>query len=1116
MSSCAGGRLAAQTTTPEVGGNSPSEFVRSRFSAAYGRNQFYLLTFPTPVADVTKLGTAGVIQLFYDPVKTSNIRLALIKADANASYTVDAAGSIIGGDVYQVLSTMWAYLASANGTSATAPSALNTTGFPTMDTAACAPVGDIGCYYQTFDKKYVLFSYTKALTATAGQNMALREPFYSVWYAAGGLSGLGSAVFGELAVVSPVSASTAVWQQYRNGAIVSVTSGVLNTRVVTVRQPVYDLYVANGGPTGFLGYPTGEARSLTNGNFRQVFEGGTIEYSPSGSASLLLPVSDVNVPNAGVPMRLNLGDSAAITARLFAANGAELLDRTVTWTTSNARVVAIEGGGAGAGLSATLRAVGGGVATIRAFSEGKSSVPITVYVSAPCCQAGEGAPAPSISQAIVDALNRNKLLVRIPTSAPVRRLGPGHVQEFLDASTAAPYLVAVPDNVTTGYLVRGPILTRYNSLGATAGSLGFPLADASPGGRQLFANRSALAGSPVRLVQAGILDKWASLGYESGAAGSPASDPAPFSTFAASAGNAQSFDHGAIYSASGGALAGRSFFVSGPLYAQYLSMNGPGGDLGMPVSDEVIIDGTRHQDFEGGLLELPPGESEVRVTLKDRTPSITATPNPVTAGGRVRLSAGGFPAGAQLRVSVTGQPDFVVSVPSGSFAWESAVPASSASATVQVRAAAVTGESAQGSFRIRSLTDAEPRLSKVGGDGQSGVPGALLAEPIRIALRDSAGNPVPGVPVIFQASPGAAIERFDPLTNARGEASATLRLPASDAVALATATAARLVVTFQARSAPLSLPNFPKLRQNFQVPLGRGSATIAERGALLASLANIIRFHQDQGQLPIPNGPADVLVLNNYLAGLCTPLAGAEGASLCDGFIQPAGSPASSDDQIVNLFRIPAFLGGAADIEAGPPTMEAIRDWVASGSPVLVSFRMTADGSPAGMHHIVATGVAANGGIPAFDPGDFFGRDSVNAFLSEFSAGGRTWTASIASIARIAPRPASTAGFHVRSTSLSLSSRRLAPAHPLSPGSTAPLPPLPPPPSFFFTLPATAPPLSINWLRPPALQPSSPSPAPHLPPLPPKSPAPPSTASPAAPSGDPLLRPLRSTSPHRP
>lgn len=1000
--------LPAQTTTPVVGGNSPNPFVESRFSAAYGRNQFYLLVNPTPVADVQKLGTAGLIQLFYDPTKTANVRLALIKADANTSFIVDASGNVTGGDVYQVLSTMWAYTASANGTSATAPSALNTTGYPTMDTASCSPVGDITCLYQTFDKKYILFVYSKALTASAGATFALRDPFYTVWLAAGGLSGLGPAVFSELAVTSPVSTATGVWQRYQNGAIISITSGIQNTRVLTVRQPVYDLYAANGGPTGFLGYPTGEARALPNGSWRQTFEGGTVDYAPGGAANLLLPVSEVNIPSSGTPLRLKLGEGSVIKARLFAANGDELFDRTVTWTTSNSRVVAIDG----TGLSVTLRATGGGVATVYAVSEGKSSVPVTVYVSAPCCQAGEGAPKPSIAQAIVDAINRNKLQVRIPTTAPVRRLGPGHVQEFFDAATSARYLIAVPDNVSTGYLVRGAVLAAYDQFGLTAGSLGFPAADATAGGRQMFANRAALAGSPVRLVQGGILDKWALLGYETGAAGSPASDAAPFSTFTASSGVFQAFSGGSIYYASAGASAGRAFFVSGPLLAQFLVLDGPAGDLGMPINDEVVIDGARHQDFEGGILDLPPGETQVRVTLRNRTPSITATPNPVTAGGRVRLAAGGFPAGAQLRISVTGQADFSVAAPRGSFAWETAVPVSAATSTVQVRAVAASGESAVGAFRIRSLTDAEPRLTKVGGDGQTGVPGALLPERLRVLLRDSTGNPVPGVAVSFQASPGASVELADAVTDVHGEASASLRLPAGDSVALATATAARLVVTFQARSAPTSLAHFPAMRQNLSIPLGRGAATIAERGALLASLANIIRFHQDRGDLPLPNGPADVATLNSFLAGLCLPLAGAENATLCDGFIQPAGT----DEQLVNLFRLPAFLGGSADLETGPPSLETIRDWLAAGSPVLVSLRMSADGTPAGMHHIVATGVAANGGILSFDPGEFFGRNSVNDFLSPFPAGGRTWSGEMASVLRIVPKPAPTAGFSVRAS----------------------------------------------------------------------------------------------------
>lgn len=1001
------GLILAQSTTPTVGSGSPNDFVASRFSAAFGRNQFYLLTYPTPVADVTRLGTAGLIQLFYDPARTSNVRLALIKADANTSFTVDASGNIVGGDVYQVVSTMWAYLASANGTSATSPSALNTTGYPTMDTASCAPLGSITCLYQAFDKKYILFVYSSAVSASAGQNFTLREPFYSVWTAAGGLAGLGPAVFSELSITSPVSLATAVWQRYQQGAILSITSGIQNTRVLTVRQPVYDLYAANGGPTGFLGYPTGEARSLTTGSWRQTFEGGTIEYVPGGAASLLLPVSEVSIPNSGTPLRLKLGEAATVKARLFAANRDELTDRPVTWTTSNSRVVAVDG----SGLSVTLRAAGGGVATVYAVSEGKSSAPVTVYVSAPCCQAGEGAPNQSIAQAIIDAINRNKLQVRIPTSAPVRRVGPGYSQEFLDTVTSARYLIAVPDNVSTGYLVRGAILAAYEAYGGTAGALGFPVADATAGGRQLFANRAALAGTPVRLVQAGILDKWASLGYETGAAGLPVSGPAAYATFTASAGVAQSFANGIVYSASAGAQAGRAYFVSGSLLAQYLAMDGAAGDLGMPVNDEVVIDGTRHQDFEGGTLDLPPGESQVRVTLKHRTPAVTATPNPVTAGGRVRLAAGGFASGSHLRISVTGQPDFTVAAPRGSFAWETAVPASAASSTVQVRAVAASGESAQGSFRIRSLTDAEPRLTKVGGDGQSGVPGALLPERLRVLLRDSSGNPVPGVAVLFQASPGASIEQADAATDVHGQASALLRLPAGDSVALATATAARLVVTFQARSAPVTLANFPAMRQNLALPLGRGPATIAERGALLASLANMIRYHQDRGELPLANGPADVLSLNNFLAGLCLPIAGVDNATVCDGFVQPPGT----DEQIANLFRLPAFLGGSADFETGPPTLETIRDWLAQGSPVLVSFRMTAGGAPAGMHHVVATGVAANGGIVSFDPGEFFGRNSINDFLSDFPAGGRMWSGAIASVLRLIPHPAPSAGFFVRS-----------------------------------------------------------------------------------------------------
>lgn len=284
----------------------------------------------------------------------------------------------------------------------------------------------------------------------------------------------------------------------------------------------------------------------------------------------------------------------------------------------------------------------------------------------------------------------------------------------------------------------------------------------------------------------------------------------------------------------------------------------------------------------------------------------------------------------------------------------------------------------------------------------------MLGERIRVVLRDSAGNAVPGVPVVFTASPGAAVERADGETDESGEASAAFRLPAGEMVALATASAARQVVTFQAKSAASSLRNFPKMKQNLDVPLGNGRATIAERGALLAGLANMIRYHQDRAELPAPNGLAEVAGLNAFLTNSCVARASG-GENLCDGFLTPGG-----EEQLVNVWRVPAFVGGGAEIEAGAG-LETVRDWVAAGWPVLVSLRMTAEGAAAGMHHVVATGVMASGAIESFDAGSYFGRGSVDEYLREFSVGGRVWKGEVASVVRLALKPAATAGFVVRS-----------------------------------------------------------------------------------------------------
>jgi len=48
----------------------------------------------------------------------------------------------------------------------------------------------------------------------------------------------------------------------------------------------------------------------------------------------------------------------------------------------------------------------------------------------------------------------------------------------------------------TGYVVAGAMLGQYMALGGPAGALGYPLADATAGGRQTF-EHGALAGNPV-------------------------------------------------------------------------------------------------------------------------------------------------------------------------------------------------------------------------------------------------------------------------------------------------------------------------------------------------------------------------------------------------------------------------------------------------------------------------------------------------------------------------------------------------------------------------------------------------------------------------------------------
>lgn len=975
----------------DVGTGAPNEAIRQRFIQAFFRNGFYTLVLLPPLTPVRSFGGTGLIQLFKGAANPDKDTLAIIKANTSTTYPAPGPGEESAPiDTFQVLAAMYEYYSSVG---------VSTAGFPTTDTRSCPPSTAGACQYQLFDKNYALFVYEGPAGST--RNISVRDPFYSSWISLGGIGTLGPATSAETANVTSSGGTSATVQTFANGMLVRITSGLLSGRMFAVQQPVWDLYVANNTYSGLLGFPISDELTLPDGRRRQNFEGGSVEYVPGSAATLRLPVHTIALQPSATSVRLSLGETYTVSVTLYASNGMQLTDRSVSWTTSNGRVVTVQS----SGFSATLKAVGGGVARVQAISEGKSSPVITVTVTAPCCQVGEGAPSTAIQQAFEDAVTRNRLSLQLPTPSPVRRVGNGYLQEFTDLAGAR-WVIAKPDSSPAAYVLTGAILRRWEELGGPTGSLGYPSSDPSPGGTQMFEAKVALAGTPVRLVSGAILSKWGLLGYETGVAGPPVGDAQDFLTFTGNAGTGQAFRNGLICAARTGSRAGQAWLVRGLILAKYLSMEGPVGPLGMPVSDDFQIEGRTRQLFEGGELEFAPGDSEARATLKPRQPQITATPSIVTPGNYVRIVVGGFQAGATLRVSVTGLPDFEVQTATGAYSWEQHVAPDTPSGRVVIRA--VSGsESAEGSYQIKAVADQRLRFDKVRGDAQTGLPGSLLAQPLRVLVRDEAGNPVAGLRVKFTASPGAQVSPVVAQTDVTGHAEARLRLPASEGVALVTAEAAGQVVTFSARAAAGSLPNFPRFVQSGSVALGHGPATIAEKGSLLVAVASILRYYQDRGALPAPNGLADPVALNDYLRNFCT--TDAQGMEICDGYLEAPGSL----DPVVNLWRLPGFVGGNLDVAVQATDLAAIRDSLAEGSPVVVALALSAAGQPAGAHFVVATGVRADGSILIQDPSPTFARTTLDEYLNGFTAGGRTWKAAISAELRLIPRAPSPVGFLV-------------------------------------------------------------------------------------------------------
>jgi len=967
----------------DVGSGAPTAALQQQFFSAFYRNGFSNLVSLPPLGQVKALGTSGYVQEFQDANKDAGVKYALATASPTTSVP-GSDGTVLA--VVQIWGGIYAYYLTIGATTA---------GYPLQDTQNCPGTANgSACTYQYFDKNYVLFAYNTPLAT--GSTFSVSGAIYTEWYAQGAIAGMGTPVTAPTTITAS-TATTASAQNFTSGGVYSITSGVNKGKTFSVLEPIYDFYTAQNGPSGSLGLPTSDVLVYQSGLHVQPFEHGGIQYMQGGAPSELVPVAAIAIGGASTisSTTLNLGQSVTLTAAPTDASGNALVT-PVSWSSTNGQVIAIQANAAA--QTAVITAVGAGSASVTASSGGVTSAKATFTVISPCCQVGDGAPA-VVQQAFQTALARNNITVQLPLPQPAVQVGAGYTQMIPATGGSGALLLAAASAGGPAYVVSGALLAAYQAMGGPAGALGYPVSDASAGGTQRFAG-GALGGIPVHAVTGQILTKWAALGYETGAAGAPASDAAAFDTFGGNSGVWQAFSGGSIYGATVGPRAGQTYFVSGLILAAYTASGGPGGDFGMPTGDEVDSPSLDQQNFEGGVISYAPGASAAQTQLAPKMPAVVVAPAAIPAGGQARLAVSGFADNTAITVSVTGQPNFTVTTSNGAYSWDLFVPLTAQSGTLTIRATGSGGAAAAGTLTIRGYANNRVQLTKLQGDLQTGAPGALLPVALVVALVDASGNPVIGAPVAFQGMPGVQLSAASVVTDANGRASTQARLPLAAGTALVTANApgiASAPVTFSLLAQAASLANFPNLLQSGTARLGNGTATIAQKGALLTAVASILLYQQNRGAVAAPNGTVSASALDQYLTSFC--VTGTGGGSLCDGFLANGGS----GEQVVNLWRAAQFTGGL-DVAGVAPTPQSVADLVSQGEPVLLSLALALNGAPAGGNFVAATGIGADGSILIADPNPYFARTNLNDYLNGFSSAAGRWTGTLAGAVRFAVR----------------------------------------------------------------------------------------------------------------
>jgi hypothetical protein len=201
------------------------------------------------------------------------------------------------------------------------------------------------------------------------------------------------------------------------------------------------------------------------------------------------------------------------------------------------------------------------------------------------------------------------------------------------------------------------------------------------------------------------------------------------------------------------------------------------------------------KDGDGNLATWPANPPE-SMSLK-RLSTITVTPNPATvASGSTQQFTAAVRDANNNAVSIT--PAWSVTASIGTINRNGLFVAGAAGTGTVV---AALGD-VSGNASVTVIPGPASSIAMASGDGQSGIAGAALANPLVVMVKDSSGNPVGGVSVAFSViAGGGTLSATSSATGSDGRASAVLTLGTAAGTNTVIATSAGLSgspVTFSA------------------------------------------------------------------------------------------------------------------------------------------------------------------------------------------------------------------------------------------------------------------------------------------------------------------------------